>query len=123
VSHPLPNPSQYGHAHAEIFEATHSNGSSGGQTLGTQLSPIGDAAIYMPRASSTSTANSFAFVAVLALELAFVLIAVVIARLSPAHAVVAAASTTAVAVGGLYSRSAAVAIGKRLVGTAPHDRA
>jgi hypothetical protein len=66
--------------------------------------------------------NPFAFVAALAVELSFVLGLVVLARLSPGHAVDAAASTTAVTVAGFYSRNAIVTIGRRLIGASEHDK-
>jgi hypothetical protein len=66
--------------------------------------------------------NPFAFVAALAVELAFVLGALVLAKLSPPHAIDAAASTTAVTAAGFYSRNAIVTIGRRLIGTAEYDK-
>jgi hypothetical protein len=101
-----------------------SNGSSTAYWHGAQLPRIGDATIgnYIPPARPTCTANPFAFVAALAVELSFVLGVMVLAKLSPAHAVDAAASTTAISAAGFYSRNAIVTVGRRLIGTADHDK-
>jgi hypothetical protein len=99
------------------------NGSSGTYQHGAQLPRTADVAVgkNIPPACSACTANPFALVAALAVELSFVLSVMVFARLSPGHAVDVAGSTTAISVAGFYSRNAIVTIGRRLIGTAEHE--
>jgi hypothetical protein len=76
----------------------------------------------IPPARSSCAVNPFAFVAALAVELSFVLGIVVLAKVSPGHAVDAAASTTAVSVAGFYSRNTIGTIWARLIGAAGPDK-
>jgi hypothetical protein len=123
----LPSPPYSGHhgpLHPEILEAGVSNGSDGPHRYSAQLPSVTEVTggNYFPPPKSTCAVNPFALVAALAVELLFVWGSVVFAKLSPAHAVDTAASTTVVAVACLYSRNAVVTIGRRLVGTAEHDK-
>jgi hypothetical protein len=123
LSHPKPPAfsGQHGLAHDEMLaiDPAHLSDYRHGMPV---PHPVEAGSGHPPPASSTCTASSFALAAVLAVELAFVLGVIVLAKLSPAHAVDAAASTTAVAVAGFYSRNAVVTIGRRLIGSAEHDQ-
>ena len=123
----LPSPpysDQHGSLHSGILEASVSNGSDDPYNRTAQLSNVSEATgrNYFPPSKSTCQVNPFALVALLAVELLFVWGSIVFAKLSPAHAVNTAASTTVVAVACLYSRNAVVTIGRRLLGTAEHDK-
>ncbi len=123
LSHPLPYSSQLEPVPPELLDASPANGSSNSYRHTAHLSHAaeGDGGSHLPPARPTCAVTPFAFVATLAVELSFVLGIVVLAKLSPAHAVDVAASTTAVSVAGLYCRNAVVTIGRRLIGTAGHD--
>ena len=124
LSHPPPYPGQLGSIQSEMLDAASPNGSAGPYWHAAHQPQTGDGSggNNAPPRSSACMMNPFAFVAALAVELSFVLGIVVLAKLSPARAVDAAAYTTAISVAGFYSRHAMVTIGRRLVGTADHDR-
>jgi hypothetical protein len=116
----LPSSAKYG---PEVPDGDLPNGFSDTYRHGAQLAPADAVApSHVPPAGRICTATPFAFVAALAVELAFVLCVLIRTRLSPADAVDTAASITAISAAGLYSRNAIVTIGRRLIGTAGHDK-